>query len=195
MRTADIKRTTGETSVQLTLNLDGTGSYDVETGCGFLNHMLELFSRHAMVDLTVRCAGDTHVDDHHTVEDVGICLGQALKQAAGDKRGIVRYGQWLLPMDEALVLCALDLSGRGWLGWRMELPSGKVGTFDVELAREFFQAVAREAGMTLHFKQLSGFNTHHMLEAAFKGCGRALRQAVSRDERLGDSIPSTKGSL
>lgn len=195
MRTADIVRKTEETDVTLQLNLDGTGRYDSNTGCGFLNHMLELFTRHAMVDLTLHCTGDTHVDDHHTVEDAGICLGQAIKQAVGDKRGITRYGQWLLPMDEALVQCALDVSGRGWLGWRMDIPAQKVGTFDTELAREFFQAVAREAGMTLHFQQLSGFNTHHILEAAFKGFGRALRQAVSPDERLGDSVPSTKGSL
>ncbi len=195
MRTADIVRKTEETDVTLQLNLDGTGRYDSNTGCGFLNHMLELFTRHAMVDLTLHCTGDTHVDDHHTVEDAGICLGQAIKQAVGDKRGITRYGQWLLPMDEALVQCALDVSGRGWLGWRMDIPAQKVGTFDTELAREFFRAVAREAGMTLHFQQLSGFNTHHILEAAFKGFGRALRQAVSPDERLGDSVPSTKGSL
>lgn len=195
MRTAEIRRTTAETDITLKLTLDGAGRCDSDTGCGFLDHMLALFSRHAMVDLAVTCRGDTQVDFHHTVEDVGICLGQALKQAAGDKGGITRYGQWLLPMDEALVLCALDLSGRSWLGWQMDLPAPRVGAFDTELGREFFQALCREGGLTLHFHQLSGFNTHHILEAAFKGFGRALAQALSVDPRQRGRVPSTKGRL
>ncbi|MDD3412150.1 MAG: imidazoleglycerol-phosphate dehydratase HisB [Eubacteriales bacterium] len=195
MREAALARKTNETDVRLALNLDGTGRYDVETGCGFLNHMLELFARHGRFDLTVRCVGDTRVDDHHTVEDVGITLGQALKQALGDKRGIRRYGDIALPMDEALVLTAVDLSGRAFLQYAAQLPCQKVGTFDTELVKEFLIALSHAAEMTLHVRQLSGENTHHIIEAMFKGLGRALRQAVSIDPDCAGEIPSTKGTL
>ena len=195
MRTADIKRDTRETKIRLSLDLDGTGKADIATGVGFLDHMLELFARHGDFDLTVRCQGDTQVDDHHTVEDIGIALGKAFAQALGDLRGVYRYGNFLLPMDEALVLCAVDLSGRGYLGWQMELPTEKVGTFDTELAEEFWIAFSRNCGATLHFQQMAGRNSHHILEAAFKGMGRALRQAVAIEPGRENEIPSTKGIL
>ncbi|MDR3729443.1 MAG: imidazoleglycerol-phosphate dehydratase HisB [Oscillospiraceae bacterium] len=195
MRTAQIERNTNETQIQLTLNVDGRGQYHVDTGCGFLNHMLELFARHGSFDLEVTCQGDIQVDDHHTVEDIGIALGKAFSQALGDLRGVYRYGNFLLPMDEALVLCAVDLSGRGYLGWQMELPTEKVGTFDTELAEEFWIAFSRNCGATLHFQQMAGRNSHHILEAAFKGMGRALRQAVAIEPGRENEIPSTKGIL
>ena len=195
MRTSQISRKTGETDISLTLNLDGFGSSELETGVGFLEHMLILFAKHGRFDLTVRCIGDTQVDDHHTVEDIGIALGKAFAQALGDLRGVYRYGNFLLPMDEALVLCAVDLSGRGYLGWQMELPTEKVGTFDTELAEEFWIAFSRNCGATLHFQQMAGRNSHHILEAAFKGMGRALRQAVAIEPGRENEIPSTKGIL
>lgn len=195
MRTSAIERNTLETQIALTLNLDGTGSADVKTGCGFLDHMLTLFARHGDFDLTVKCQGDTEVDYHHTVEDIGIALGQAFEECLGDKRGITRYGQFLLPMDETLVLCGVDLSGRDYLGWGLTLPAQKVGTFDTELAKEFWLGFVRQCPCALHFRQLAGENTHHILEAAFKGAGRALRMAVSLDPALNGQIPSTKGTL
>lgn len=195
MRTAVIARKTNETDIRVSLTLEGRGSYQIDAGCGFLNHMLELFARHGRLDLEAVCRGDTQVDDHHTVEDVGIALGQAFAQALGDRRGIRRYGQWLLPMDEALVLVAADVSGRGMLCWEAALPAAKVGTFDTELVKEFFIALAREAGITLHIRQLAGENTHHIIEAMFKGAGRTLRQAVEIDPDFADEIPSTKGTL
>ena len=195
MRQAIIERNTRETQITLTLALDGAGESQIRTGCGFLDHMLTLLSKHALMDLNITCQGDHSVDDHHTVEDVGICLGQALRRALGDKRGIRRYGDCVLPMDEALVLVALDLSGRALLTYAMRIPARKVGTFDTELAEEFFSALCREAGITLHIGQLCGRNSHHLIEAAFKGFARALREAASPDERLGDALPSTKGSL
>lgn len=195
MRSADIARDTKETQIRLTLNLDGTGTTDVDTGCGFLNHMLTLFAAHGSFDLTVACKGDTDVDDHHTVEDLGIALGQAFTRALGEKRGITRYGQFFLPMDEALVLCAVDLSGRDCLVWALELPAAKVGTFDTELGKEFWLGFVRSCPCALHFRQFSGENTHHILEAAFKGAGRALKAAVAIDPVHADEIPSTKGVL
>jgi imidazoleglycerol-phosphate dehydratase len=195
MRTAAITRKTAETDVRLTLGLDGTGESNVATGCGFLDHMLTLFARHGRVDLTVSCTGDTQVDDHHTVEDIGIALGQALREALGDLRGVTRYGDALLPMDEALAMVALDLSGRGTLVWAAELPAQKVGTFDTELGKEFFLALTREARITLHVRTLSGENPHHLLEAIFTGFGRALRKAAAIDPAYADEIPSTKGTL
>ena len=195
MRSAEIKRTTAETSIELRLNLDGTGAGKIATGVGFMDHMLTLFARHARMDLDVICKGDTFVDDHHSVEDIGICLGAAIAQAVGDKRGIRRYGSMLLPMDEALVLCALDLSGRSCLRYTAQIPSQKIGTFDTELVEEFFLGLTRSAGMTLHMKMMDGTNSHHIVEAMFKALGRALREAVSIDETLGGEIPSTKGVL
>ncbi len=195
MRQAEIRRETRETQIQLSVNLDGTGKAVIETGCGFLNHMLELFARHGDFDLNVVCHGDTQVDDHHSVEDIGICLGKAFEQALGDKRGIVRYGQFLLPMDETLVLCACDLSGRDYLGWSVELPAAKVGTFDTELAQEFWLGFVRNCPGSFHIRQLAGENTHHILEAVFKGMGRTLKAAVSLDAKHPDEIPSTKGLL
>ncbi len=195
MRTAEIARNTGETQIKLSINLDGNGDYTVNTGCGFLNHMLELFARHGGFDLEVECSGDTEVDFHHTVEDVGIVLGSALKHALGDCRGIVRYGSFLLPMDESLVLCALDISGRDCLVYGLNIPAQKVGDFDTELCEEFFTALCRSAGITLHLKQLDGKNSHHIIEAAFKGFARALKTAVSIDGANADRIPSTKGVL
>lgn len=192
---ANIKRDTRETQIELTLRLDGTGRAEVASGCGFLDHMLELFARHGDFDLTVRCAGDTGVDFHHSVEDIGICLGKAFTEALGDKRGICRYGQFLLPMDETLVLCAVDLSGRSYLGWAVELPAGKVGEFDTELAKEFWLAFVRNCPCALHFRELAGENTHHILEAVFKGAGRALKAAAAPDSRHAGEIPSTKGTL
>ena len=195
MRTADIRRDTRETRIQLSLNLDGTGKADIATGVGFLDHMLELFARHGDFDLTIRCQGDTQVDGHHSVEDIGICLGRAFTEALGDKRGIARYGSFLLPMDETLVLCACDLSGRDYLGWAVELPASKVGTFDTELAKEFWLAFVRNCPASIHIRQMAGENTHHILEAVFKGMGRTLKQAVSMDAKHLNDIPSTKGTL
>ena len=195
MRTAKISRTTAETKISLSLNLDGMGVCEIRTGVGFLDHMLTLFAAHGRFDLTVQCEGDTNVDDHHSVEDVGIALGQALRQALGDKRGVRRYGSMLLPMDEALVLCAVDLSGRSCLRYGLEIPTEKVGTFDTELVEEFFNALCREAGLTLHLRQLDGTNSHHIIEAAFKAFARALREAVSIDPAAADAVPSTKGVL
>ena len=195
MRNAAITRKTAETDITLALNLDGTGEVSVSTGVGFLDHMLTLFARHGRFDLIVSCTGDTYVDDHHSTEDIGIALGTAFSEALGDKRGVNRYGSMLLPMDEALVLCAADLSGRSCLRYDLALPSQKVGTFDTELTEEFFLAFTRAAGVTLHLKQLDGANTHHIIEAAFKGFGRALRQAVAIDPDAAGEIPSTKGVL
>ena len=195
MRTSTITRRTAETDIRLSLNLDGTGVGEIDTGCGFLNHMLELFARHGDFDLTVTCHGDTEVDDHHTVEDIGITLGRAFTEALGDKRGIRRYGQFLLPMDETLVLCAVDLSGRDYLGWAVDLPAQKVGTFDTELAKEFWLGFVRSCPCALHVRELAGENTHHILEAVFKGLGRTLAQAVAPDEKHAGEIPSTKGVL
>ena len=195
MRTAEIKRETAETKIALTLDLDGKGAADINTGCGFLDHMLTLLAGHGKFDLSVFCKGDTNVDDHHTVEDVGIALGQAFAKALGDKRGITRYGTVTLPMDEALVLCALDISGRCGLYGELKLPSRKVGSFDTELCEEFFLAFVRNAGVTLHFQQMAGSNTHHIIECAFKAFGRALRAAVKIDPEFAGEIPSTKGVL
>ncbi|ARO15342.1 imidazoleglycerol-phosphate dehydratase [Ketogulonicigenium robustum] len=195
MRTATITRKTAETDISVTVNLDGTGIYDNQTGVGFFDHMLDQLSRHALIDMTVRCAGDLHIDDHHSVEDTGIALGQAIAQAMADKRGIRRYGECHLPMDDAQVRAALDLSGRPYLVWNVTFPSGKIGTFDTELVREFFQALATHGGITLHVDQLHGFNSHHIAEAAFKAVARALRDALEVDPRKADAIPSTKGAL
>ncbi|MEM9394703.1 MAG: imidazoleglycerol-phosphate dehydratase HisB [Pseudomonadota bacterium] len=195
MRKATVTRKTAETDISVAINLDGTGSYDNRTGVGFFDHMLDQLSRHALIDMTVRCEGDQHIDDHHTVEDVGIALGEALTQAMGDKRGIVRYGSCLLPMDDALVRAALDLSGRSYLVWSVEMPSSKIGTFDAELVREFFQAFSSHGGITLHVEQLAGLNSHHIAEAAFKSVARSLRDALETDPRKADAVPSTKGSL
>lgn len=190
-RSIDVARKTGETDIEMFLNLDGTGQYEVRTDCGFMKHMLELFARHGGFDLNIRCGGDHYVDDHHAVEDMGIVLGKGFKEALGDKRGIRRYGSMLLPMDEALVMVACDISGRGTLVYDLELKD-KVGTFDTELVKEFFLALTREMGLTLHIKQINGENTHHIIEAAFKGVARALKEAVAVE---GDEIPSTKGLL
>ena len=195
MRNAAITRKTAETDITLALNLDGSGEASVSTGVGFLDHMLTLFAKHGRFDLILSCRGDTYVDDHHSVEDVGIALGSAFAEAIGDKRGVNRYGSMLLPMDEALVLAAVDLSGRSMLRYGLTLPAQKVGAFDTELAEEFFLAFTRTAGVTLHLRQLDGTNTHHILEAAFKGFGRALRQAAAIDPAAANEIPSTKGVL
>ena len=195
MRTAEINRTTAETAITLRLCLDGTGASQVQSGVGFLDHMLTLFAKHSRFDLTLTCSGDTKVDDHHSVEDIGIVLGQALCQALGDTRGIRRYGSCILPMDEALSLCAADLSGRSCLRLQAQLPTEKVGTFDTELVEEFFQALTREARINLHLRQLDGANSHHIIEAMFKALGRTLRQAVAIDPDCRDEIPSTKGVL
>lgn len=195
MRFAEIGRDTRETRIHLTLDLDGTGRAEISTGVGFLDHMLELFARHGDFDLTVTCRGDTEVDGHHSVEDTGICLGRAFSRALGDKRGITRYGQFLLPMDETLVLCACDLSGRDYLGWTVALPNAKVGDFDTELAKEFWLGFVRSCPGSIHIRQLAGENTHHILEAVFKGMGRTLKAAVALDPKHVDEIPSTKGVL
>ena len=195
MRSASVTRKTGETDITLTLNLDGTGASSLSTGCGFLDHMLTLFAKHGRFDLTVTCKGDTWVDDHHTVEDIGICLGDAFAQALGDLRGVQRYGSVTLPMDEALILTAVDLSGRGMLCYGLELPTEKVGTFDTELTEEFFLAFVRRAGITLHIRQLAGKNSHHIIEGAFKSTARSLRQAVAIDPAWAGEVPSTKGVL
>lgn len=195
MRNAEIIRKTAETDIKLSLCLDGTGASTIKTGCGFLDHMLTLLAKHARFDLVVTCTGDTYVDYHHTVEDIGICLGKALAEAMGDKRGIVRYGDICLPMDEALILCAIDISGRGELYYALDIPTEKVGDFDTELCEEFWRAVARDAGMTLHLRQLAGKNSHHIIEGAFKAVGRSLRTALSIDAAFAGDIPSTKGTL
>ena len=195
MRTAEIIRKTGETNISLTLNLDGSGNGSISTGCGFLDHMLTLFARHGRFDLSVTCQGDTWVDDHHTVEDVGIALGQAFAQALGEKRGICRYGDIVLPMDEALILSAVDLSGRGYLGYALQIHTAKVGSFDTELVEEFWLGFVRNAQATLHLRQLAGSNSHHIIEGAFKAAGRSLRSAVALDPACKDEIPSTKGVL
>ena len=195
MRSATITRKTAETDISVTINLDGTGDYDNQTGVGFFDHMLDQLSRHSLIDMTIRATGDYHIDDHHTVEDTGIALGQALTQALGSKRGIRRYGACLLPMDDALVRCALDLSARPFLIWNVELPTAKIGAFDTELVREFFQALSTHGGITLHVDQLHGINSHHIAEAAFKSVARALREAVETDPRKADAVPSTKGAL
>ncbi len=195
MRNATINRKTNETDIALTLRLDGTGASDIRTGCGFLDHMLTLFARHGAFDLTVSCTGDTQVDDHHTVEDIGIALGQAFAVSLGAKRGIRRYGERTLPMDEALILSAVDISGRGGCYMDMAIPTEKVGSFDTQLCEEFFIALAQNAGMTLHIRQLSGRNSHHIIEGAFKSVARSLREAVAIDPDHADEIPSTKGIL
>ncbi len=194
MRRATVERKTNETDISVTIDLDGSGTCDVETGVGFFDHMLSALGRHSLCDLTVRAKGDTWVDDHHTVEDVGIVIGQAIREALGDKRGIGRFGDAAIPMDEALVLAAIDVSGRGELFWDVDIAAEKVGTFDCELAREFFAGLARDAGITLHLRKLAGDNAHHIIEATFKACGRALRAAVEADARV-TGVPSTKGSL
>ena len=195
MRTAEITRKTAETDITVKVNLDGTGSYDNRTGVGFFDHMLDQLARHSLIDMTIRAKGDYHIDDHHTVEDTGIALGQALAQALGDKKGIRRYGECHLPMDDAQVRCALDLSARPFLVWNVDIPTQKIGSFDTELVREFFTALATHGGITLHIDQLHGFNSHHIVEAAFKAVARALRAAVETDPRKADAIPSTKGAL
>ena len=195
MRSASIKRDTRETQIQLELHLDGAGKAAIDTGCGFLDHMLELFARHGDFDLTVFCQGDTKVDYHHTTEDIGIALGTAFAQALGDKRGICRYGDTLLPMDEALILTAVDLSGRGFLGFDLPIPTQKVGDFDTELVEEFWLGFVRKAECTLHIKEFSGSNSHHIIEGAFKSAARSLKKAVLIDPIYADEIPSTKGVL
>ncbi len=195
MRTATIERKTAETDISLKLNLDGSGKNIIKTGCGFLDHMLTLFSKHARFDLEISCTGDTYVDYHHTAEDIGICLGQAFKTAVGDKKGIVRYGSIILPMDEALVLSAVDISGRACLCYELDVPTEKVGDFDCELCEEFWLAFVRCAEITLHIKKLDGKNSHHIIEGTFKGVARNLKTAVSKDADFPDEIPSTKGVL
>ena len=195
MRTYELTRKTAETAITLSLNLDGTGRSVIDTGCGFLNHMLTLFASHGRFDLNVSCVGDVDVDDHHTVEDIGICLGEAFKQALGEKKGIIRYGQMILPMDEALILTAVDISGRSYLAYDLEIPTEKVGTFDTELVEEFWLAFVRKAELTLHIRRMAGTNSHHIIEGCFKSVARALRQAVAIDESRKDEIPSTKGVL
>ncbi len=195
MRQASITRKTAETDISLFLSIDGSGKCEAQSGCGFLDHMLTLFARHGRFDLTLACQGDTAVDDHHTVEDIGICLGRAFAQALGEKRGIQRYGSFALPMDEVLVLAAIDLSGRSYLGYDLAIPAAKVGSFDTELCQEFFAAFVRQAGCSLHLRQLSGGNSHHLIEAAFKAVARALRMACGVEAAYADEIPSTKGAL
>ena len=195
MRTASVIRKTAETDISLTLCLDGKGDSTIKTGCGFLDHMLTLFAKHGRFDLSVSCIGDTYVDYHHTVEDVGICLGQAFAKALGDKKGIIRYGNMLLPMDEALILSAVDISGRGGFYPTVNIPTQKVGDFDTELCQEFWIAFARDAGMTLHIQQLAGSNSHHIIEGIFKSVARSLKTAVAIDPAFADEIPSTKGML
>ena len=195
MRNAEIIRKTAETDITLVLDLDGEGKGNIDTGCGFLDHMLTLFSRHGSFDLRVKCIGDTQVDYHHTAEDIAICLGDAFKKALGDMKGITRYGSFILPMDESLILTAVDISGRSFLGYDLDIPTEKVGDFDTELTREFFEAFVRHAGVTLHIKQLSGYNSHHIIEGTFKSFARTMKQAVAIDEKNKDKIPSTKGVL
>lgn len=195
MRDAQIKRKTAETDISLTLALDGAGVSSINTGCGFLDHMLTLFSKHSGFNLDVLCKGDVNVDYHHTVEDVGICLGAAIREALGDCRGINRYGDIILPMDEALIICAVDVSGRDYLGYALNIPAYRVGDFDTELCEEFMRSLAREARITLHLRQLAGVNSHHIIEAAFKALGRALGEACGKNEKYKDTVPSTKGTL
>ena len=195
MRKADISRKTNETKISATVDLDGTGLYDVKTGVGFFDHMVEQLARHSLIDIALRAEGDLHIDDHHTVEDCGIAIGQALAKALGDKRGIRRYGECHLAMDDAQLRCALDLSGRPYLVWNVDFATAKIGTFDTELVREFFQALSTHGGITLHIDRIHGVNSHHIAEAAFKSVARALRMAVESDPRLSDVIPSTKGML
>ena len=195
MRTSSIERNTNETKINLTLNLDGKGTSEISSGCGFLDHMLTLFAKHGRFDLTVTCQGDTEVDDHHTVEDIGICLGTAFAKAVGDCRGIKRYGSMMLPMDESLILCALDVSGRSYLAYDCLFPTEKIGTFDTELVMEFWLAFTRTAGITLHLRKLAGENSHHIAEAGFKAVARALREAVTVESAYADEIPSTKGVI
>jgi len=195
MRSATITRNTAETQISVTINLDGIGQYDNQTGVGFFDHMLDQLSRHSLIDMTIRAAGDHHIDDHHTVEDTGIALGQAIVQAVGDKKGINRYGSCLLPMDDALVRAALDISARPFLVFNVDMPTQTIGNFDTELVREFFQALSTHAGLSLHIDQLHGLNSHHIAEAAFKSVARALRQAVEIDPRMSQALPSTKGAL
>ncbi len=195
MRSFEIKRKTGETDISLYLSLDGKGKAEINTGCGFLDHMLTLFAKHGHYDLTVTCKGDTEVDYHHTAEDVAICLGKAFDEAIGDKKGIYRYGSMILPMDEALILSAVDISGRAYLGYALEIPACKVGDFDTELCQEFFMAFTREANITLHIRQLAGTNSHHIIEGAFKATARALAKASAIDEKYANEIPSTKGVI
>jgi len=195
MRKAEIKRKTAETDIALTLDLDGSGNGDIRSGIGFLDHMLTLFAKHGRFDLTLSCVGDTQVDGHHSAEDIGICLGQAFLKALGDKRGIARYGDTTLPMDEALILTAVDISGRSYLSCELNIPAQKVGDFDTELTAEFWAAFVRSAGVTLHIRQLSGLNSHHIIEGVFKSAARTLRKACALDPSLGDEVPSTKGTL
>ena len=195
MREAKIARKTAETDIVLSLNIDGTGKSEIDTGVGFIDHMLTLFAKHGRFDLTVKCVGDVNVDDHHSVEDIGIALGKAFSEALGDCRGIKRYGSFLLPMDEALVMCAVDISGRAHLVYGLDIPAQKVGSFDCELVEEFMIALSRNAGLCLHLRQLDGSNSHHIIEAAFKGVARAMYEACSIDERYANEIPSTKGVL
>lgn len=195
MRTAEINRKTNETDIRLSLNLDGTGKSEINSGVGFLDHMLTLFARHGRFDLQLTCDGDTYVDDHHSVEDIGIALGQAFEKALGDKRGILRYGSFILPMDETLILTAVDISGRSYLNYDLAIPTQKVGTFDTELTEEFFLGFVRNANLTLHIKQLEGKNSHHIIEGTFKSFGRTMKQAVAIDRDFKDEIPSTKGVL
>lgn len=195
LRTAKIDRKTNETDIKLSLNIDGTGKSDINSGCGFLDHMLTLFASHGKFDLEIKCNGDTYVDDHHTTEDIGIALGQAFSQALGDKRGIVRYGDTILPMDEALILTAVDFSGRSCLRYSLDIPAQKVGSFDTELVKEFFIAFTSNAKLTLHIMQLDGENSHHIIEGAFKSVARSIRAAVKIDSDFADEIPSSKGVL
>ncbi len=195
MRQATINRKTAETDISLSLTVDGSGKSDVSSGCGFLDHMLTLFAKHGRFDLTLTCKGDTQVDDHHTVEDIGICLGKAFSGALGDKRGMARYGSFALPMDEVLILAAIDFSGRSYLGYELSIPAAKVGSFDTELCEEFWMAFVRHAACTLHLRQLAGGNSHHIIEGAFKAAARAMRMACAIDEEFRDDIPSTKGAL
>lgn len=195
MRKSEINRKTAETDISLKLDLDGMGENKIDTGCGFLDHMLTLFSRHGGFDLELKCVGDTNVDYHHTVEDIGIVLGKAFAEALGEMRGIKRYGSFILPMDESLILSAVDISGRSYLGFKLNIPTQRVGDFDTELVREFFEAFVRNANITLHISQLEGYNSHHIIEGAFKSVARSLKEAVAIEERFKNQIPSTKGVL
>lgn len=195
MRVSKIERKTAETDICLTLNLDGSGASSIDTGCGFLDHMLTLFAKHAGYDLDVKCVGDTQVDYHHTAEDIAICLGKTMYEALGDKKGIYRYGDIILPMDEALIMAAVDISGRDYLGYALDIPAYKVGDFDTELCEEFFRAFVREARLTLHIRQISGTNSHHIIEGAFKAVARAISKATAIDEKHANDIPSTKGVI
>ena len=195
MRKSEINRKTAETDISLKLDIDGMGENKIDTGCGFLDHMLTLFSRHGGFDLELKCIGDTNVDYHHTVEDIGIVLGKAFAEALGEMRGIKRYGSFILPMDESLILSAVDISGRSYLGFKLNIPTQRVGDFDTELVREFFEAFVRNANITLHISQLEGYNSHHIIEGAFKSVARSLKEAVEFEERFKNQIPSTKGVL